>query len=302
MAIIYHADDFGITADQSKRILERTAISKNGALNSTSILVTGPHFDECADLLDQPMAQGLKVGLHLNLVEGPCAARPADVPLLVDDHGIFRLSFAGMLSTSLGGERHELERQLGIEIGAQLDVFLARFPQMRGALRLDSHQHFHLIPAVFRALLAAMEQRGCTLEYLRIPAEPALPFLQTPSLWLKIPAINWIKHWLLDFLWRFDKKLLPDYRTVSAVFCGICFSGHMTIDRVSPALPAFERYAQKRGMDLELLFHPGGYEDASCALNPALEGFTEFYTSPLRCAEADTLYWLKEKRTNQQTN
>ena len=294
MDLIFHADDFGITPEQSEHILRCSDIcGGTGALNSLSVLVNSPHFPTCADLLDEHL-DSLRVGLHVNIVEGRCCADPATIPLLVDGNGVFKHSFAELLFAPRGEMRCAYRSQLAAEIGAQLDAYLARFPQMRGCLRLDSHQHFHLIPLVFAALLNALDARGCTLEYLRVPAEPLAPFALTPAVWTRIPPINLIKQWLLDYLWRIDRKIweasaLAPYEQLSAIFCGINFSGHMTVDRVTEVFPAFVEYAQTRNMALELLFHPGGYRDSADALNPALDGFVAFYTSPLRAAEGETL-------------
>lgn len=254
-------------------------------------MANSPAFNECADLLE-PYMDRIHVALHVNVVEGPCVADPKDIPLLVDDNGIFKLSFAQMLFMSWFSNKqikHDLHTQLVCEVGAQLDRFLSRWPQMKSRLRIDSHQHFHLIPTLFRAVLEVISDRKCTLEYMRIPAEPLSPFVATPSIWMKIPAINWVKHWLLNYLWRLDKKRFPEYFTRSAVFCGINFSGHMTPERVFPVYQHFVRYAEKRNMQLEMLFHPGGFDDVSLALNPRLTGFIDFYTSPFRFEEARSL-------------
>lgn len=290
--ILFHADDFGMNKIQSQRILDcSSACGGHGALNSLSIMANSHAFDECADMLE-PFMDRLHVTLHVNVVEGPCCANPSDIPLLVDDDGIFCLSFAQMLSMSWfsnTAKKEALHRQLVCEVGAQLDKFLARWPQMKDHLRIDSHQHFHLIPTLFHAVLEVIQSRGCTLEFMRIPAEPLTPFVQTPSIWFKIPAINWIKHWLLNYLWRLDKKYFPDYQTKSAVFCGINFSGHMTPDRVFALYPRLLDYAQTHHMELEMLFHPGGFDDPALAMNPRLSGFVAFYTSPLRHEEARSL-------------
>lgn len=294
MNTIYHADDFGITLEQSRRILQCSdSFGGAGMLNSISILATSPHFEECAALLDPPPAQ-VAVSLHVNIVEGPCCSNPACIPLLADSSGFFQSSFARILAMSYGRQADELRNQLEVEIGAQLDVFLARFPHMKDALRVDSHQHFHLIPAVFDALMAAVQSRECTLAFIRIPAEPLLPFLRTPSVWLHIPPINWVKHWLLNRLWKRNRKKLPEADRISAVFCGIFLSGRMTAAHVGAVLPYLQEYAGKKHMPLELLFHPGGYDDRSDALDPDLEGFVKFYLSPQRMQEAHALAALKE--------
>lgn len=293
MNIIFHADDFGITPEQSSLILDCLPACTNGAaLNSLSVLVNSPHFEQCADMLDE-YRDSVLMSLHVNIVEGHCCADVTALPLLVDEQGLFKLSFAELLFASLGRSKKELQAQIETEISAQMALYFQRFPEQRDHLRIDSHQHFHLIPAVFDAMLAAAHAQGATIEFMRIPAEPVLPFLQTPSAWLCIKPVNWVKHWLLNFLWRFDKKNLPNYPSVSAVFCGINFSGCMTFDNVSKVLPRFIRHSHGKRMVLELLFHPGGYSDPACALNPNLEGFVAFYTSENRRLEAHALKTIR---------
>lgn len=290
--IIFHADDYGITPEQSKLILSYAGdCGGNGALNSISVMVNSPSFDQSVPLLRES-AQHIYTSLHVNVVEGTCCADPARIPYLVDETGTFRQSFASMLKLAFGSTREALTKQLAIEIGAQIDTYLEVLPEAKDALRIDSHQHFHLIPAVFDALLEAAESRGCTIAFLRIPAEPVIPFLKTPRIWLRIPPINWVKHWLLNFLWRLDKRKLPQYKQISAVFCGINFSGHMTPERAGAVYPAFKAYAKKKGMPLEMLFHPGSVPEED-ALNPNLTGFIAFYTSNLRGIEGEALRTLQ---------
>ncbi|MCH4183908.1 MAG: ChbG/HpnK family deacetylase [Eggerthellaceae bacterium] len=289
---LYHADDFGITPEQSRLILGYSSLCGGcGALNSLSILVNSPQFKTCADILE-PFLGKIHVCLHVNIVEGHCCADPQTIPLLVNEQGMFAQDFAHLLFMSLGQRHKELKQQIKLEISAQFDRYLRRFPQMRNALRVDSHQHFHLIPLVFDALNEVIREQDCSVEYIRIPAEPVVPFLQTPSVWMKIPPINWIKHWLLNFLWRFDKTKALARKNYSAVFCGINLSGHMTPDRVMPLIPHLQAYAKRHEMELELLFHPGGLDNEDSALNPTLTDFVAFYMSPYRAQEGHTLQRL----------
>lgn len=284
---IVHADDFGISPGQSERILACAPEGGGGgALNSLSVIVTGPRFRECAALL-RARADGLLVGLHVNLVEGRCAADPGEIPLLVDERGMFDRGFAGLLLMSL---RHpkEARSQVAAEIGAQLRLFLEAFPECRGRMRVDSHQHFHMIPAVFDGLSAALDAQGCAVEYVRVPAEPLAPFLKSRSLHL-VPAINCVKRVLLKALWQLNRRKVPGIAGHTAVFCGIGFSGSMTCGHVGRVLGRFEEYAASRGMPVEFLFHPGGVESADECLNPELPGFVRFYSSSMRAREAEAI-------------
>ncbi len=293
MVVIFHADDFGITLDQSKRILECCAgmPGGRGVLNSLSILANSPHFEECAALLDG-RPEALRVGVHLNFVEGPCVADPAKVPMLVDEHGVFKLGYGGLLAASaLHGA--ELERQVQIEAAAQVERVVARFPELAGRLRLDGHQHTHLIPAVFRGVLAVASRPEYTLEYLRIPAEPPRPFSEA-GVAATIEPVNRVKRALLNYLWRRDRRAfeaagLGSLEEKSAVFCGLSFSGHMDEARVSAVFPYLVDVAEKRDMGLELLFHPGRVDAPEHCLNPALPGFVEFSCGEGRDVEHDAL-------------
>lgn len=288
--ILFHADDFGITPEQSRRILACSGrCGGQGALNSLSVLANSPRFAECADLLDEWL-EAIHVGLHLNIVEGRCCAAPQDIPLLVDDRGFFSAGFARLLLTSaLPGERQvELRRQIALELGAQIDRFLKRFPTLRRHLRLDSHQHFHMIPVVFAALSDALAARDCAVEYLRIPAEPIRPFLAAPRSFAAIPPVNWVKNLLLNALWLINKKSPPAHIAGGppAVFCGLNFSGRMTSVNFGRIRPTFTRHAAAQGRSLEILFHPGGVPSPQDCLDPRKTAFVDFYTSSSREAEA----------------
>ena len=267
------------------------ANAAGGALNSLSVLVTSPRYRECVKLLAPYRLTGdLSVGLHVNLVEGHCAADASHIPLLVDDEGVFKRGFIGLLLMS--AVRPRMSRvQLAEEVGAQIDLFLEEFPDLKERLRIDSHQHFHLIPAVFDALVSAVETRDCTVEYIRVPAEPLLPHLRARTLHLVAP-VNWVKCGVLNALWLLDKRKVPEIMRHSAVFCGVCFSGAMTAEHVNRIARSFKEYAAAKHLPVEFLFHPGGVESAAECLNPALPGFVAFYTSPNRSAEAEAVRLL----------
>ena len=91
VALIIHADDFGITVEQSKAILELSdACGGHGALSSMSMFANSPAFNECAELVRPFVDAGkIKLGLHLNIVEGHPVSNPDDVPLLVNERGTF---------------------------------------------------------------------------------------------------------------------------------------------------------------------------------------------------------------------
>ena len=90
--IWFHADDYGVTAQQSERILD---CFRNGALNSISVLPNAPALKDSLKILDNADPDGNQIRrvLHLNFVEGRPLAGAENVPLLVDETGYFDKSF-----------------------------------------------------------------------------------------------------------------------------------------------------------------------------------------------------------------
>ncbi len=290
MQTIVHADDFGIGIEQSKRILDCT-VANGGLLNSTSAIVGSPNFEEAAKLAEPYLANGsLKMGLHIDLVEGPVSANPKDVPLLANDAGLNRLSFVDLLTKSCSpnsADRDDFASQLETEIAAQINRFCEVFPQMRNALRLDSHQHTHMIPLVFEAMLHAADMTGCDIEYIRISAEPLAPFLSTPNIRKKIKPTNLAKNLLLNTLWKANKARTRLPKTLYPnTFYGLAFSGSMH-EMMDPLLiDNIYKLANAEQTGVELLFHPGGVSSKEECLDPQKQGFVDFMTSKKRDFEA----------------
>ena len=112
--IWFHADDFGVTAAQSERIL---SCFREGVLNSVSILPNAPALPASLALLNQADPDGTQIRrvLHLNFVEGRPLAGADNVPDLVDDTGFFDKSFIQFFRWNYmkrGAGRQNLARQL----------------------------------------------------------------------------------------------------------------------------------------------------------------------------------------------
>ena len=161
--------------------------------------------------------------------------------------------------------------------------FLEAFPAQAHALRLDSHQHTHAIPAVFDTLLAAVRSCGCTLSHLRTPVEPLEPHLARRR---AAPPVNIAKNTLLALLWRMNRGKLPS-ECATSLFCGVVLSGCM--ERVDEALvAAFRSLATQRGQAVEFLSHPVSVPRAQC-LDPENAPFAAACAAPGRDAEARAL-------------
>lgn len=108
---------------------------------------------------------GLRVGLHLVLVEGGAILPAAEIPRLVDAGGVFpkdqvAAGFRFFFSPAV-------RRELGREVEAQFRAFRA------SGLALDhvnAHKHMHLHPTVARLIVET--GRRFALRAVRLPYEP----------------------------------------------------------------------------------------------------------------------------------
>lgn len=282
--IYFCADDYGLN-DMSSRCIRQCI--EDGVLNKISVF---PNFDE-VDLLN---LKDIRISLHLNLVEGKCMANPNEIDLISDEKGNFKHTFGGLLKLSLFN-RKRFEEQIYKEIKAQVLFFKKLLPE--GAeFCVDSHQHTHMIPSVFKALIKVLKEEEIKVEYLRIPAEPILPYIKTPSLYFTYSLINLIKQWLLRFLWLINKGLMKDLKIPTAHFFGILFSGKMDEKRVSKILPEYIKLSKKDNRDIEVLFHPGYLDKNQTDFENKNIVFEEFYFSKNRKIEFNAAMKMAERR------
>ena len=146
-----------------------------------------------------------------------------------------------------------------------------------------------MIPSVMKMLIKAFKDENVGIEYLRIPAELPAPFVLTPSIYPTLRPANIIKQWLLIFLRALNGKVIAEEKVNTAYFLGVLFSGNMDKKRVEKILPRYIKKAEKKGKDIEVLFHPGylnGKEDIADKKGIAFENF---YFSKGRKTEYDTL-------------
>lgn len=302
--VIFHADDFAANAEVSENILD---CYREGALNSLSILPNSGRLDNCMQLL-APYGKKIKKSIHFNLAEGHCLAEPSRVSWLVDKRGMFSISFFKVLLLSFTGKRKELKRQLKTEMQAQL---LRMLPYVDNTLRIDSHQHYHMIPAVLESILEAVDDLQNTpkgadwlaaqgmkrpeIEFIRIPAEPIGPYLKHPALYFSYRPINIVKNIVLNVLNILDSRLLKEYRRKSAIFFGIVMSCEMDLKRVCTLLPDFKKIADRKKLPLEVLCHPGQASRTEDLMDPQNELCREFYLSKMRAVEKETLQKIQKK-------
>lgn len=280
------ADDYGLCNSTSAHIQQ---CIDEGVLNKVSVF---PNFDQ-VDLCKITDTKNIRISLHLNLVEGKCMADADEINLIADESGNFKHRFGGLFRLDLF-QGKKLEAQVYKEIKAQILFWKTILPKDI-PFCIDSHQHTHMIPAVFRALLKVLNDEEINLEYMRIPAEPLLPYIKTPSLYFTYSTVNIIKQWLLKLLWLVNKKRATKYNIPTSYFLGILFSGKMDDKRVRKILPKYKKLSEKNGKDIEVLFHPGCTDKNELDFKNNNIVFEKFYLSENRKTEFNSVIKISER-------
>lgn len=231
--VLFSADDFGLSESVNEGI-ERA--HRDGVLSTASLMVAG---DAAADAVARARRlPGLRVGLHLVVIEGAATLPPSEIPLLVNRAGWFP---SDQLSLGLRYFfRVDVRRQLLREIEAQYDAFAATGLPLDHA---NAHKHMHLHPTVGAMLIRAGRRHN--LPAIRVPAEPPLgqpePF-----------GARALRHW--------SRLLRAQAHRAGLATNDHCFglagSGHMTPERVRALIPTLPA-----GFS-EIYFHPAAGRDA----------------------------------------
>lgn len=163
--LIVAADDFGLSPGVNAGILRA---HRDGILTETSLMVRGAAVQEAVELARATPTLG--VGLHLTLVQGHCAAPPAEIPVLAGADGRFSDNpvWTGMRYFFTPGARAQLRR----EITAQLDAFAATGLPLS---HVDGHLTIHMHPIALAALLEVADRYR--IRAVRLPNDPLGPAL-----------------------------------------------------------------------------------------------------------------------------
>jgi chitin disaccharide deacetylase len=159
-ALVVTADDFGAAREVNDAV---ELAHRSGILTAASLMVAAPATQQAIAIARG--LPGLRVGLHLVLVEGRPMLPTAAVSELVNAQGTFRgdmATFGALLAIS-----RRARRQLSDEITAQFEAF------QNTGLALDhcnAHKHFHLHPLVASLILSIGRRFG--LRSVRVPHEP----------------------------------------------------------------------------------------------------------------------------------
>ena len=303
-----HADDYALTVHTSQDMLE---CMRAGKLDSISIVPNMSCFETCMEMLyaqipTLPFVPLMSV--HLDFVEGRSLAGRKEVPLLVrGDTDLMGLSWGGLFTYSyLPGKRRQLKKQLKREIRAQIAqaqkaidkcVEIANWHGVaceQKGLRLDSHQHAHMIPVVWEAVLEVVREEGFPLSYIRNSKEVLGVFLSDISLWKTYRPINFVKNRLLYLLSFKVDRYAKSHAMRQMYLWGLVMSGRMDYDRIVRLYPAMAAKAEKEQRVLEFCIHPGSMLAEEVTKEVDEQAVSSFYRNPDRMVEKDAVMRLSE--------
>ena len=235
--VIFSADDFGLSEAVNEGIEQA---HRDGLLASASLMVAGP---AAADAIRRAKTMpGLRVGLHVVVVEGSSILPARTIPDLVEPNGEFSSDQLrlGLRYGFLPSVRH----QLRAEINAQFDAFAATGLELDHA---DAHKHMHLHPTVGAMIIDAGWAHG--LRALRIPSEPVDVMAACgvpPSLAARA---------MLAWTHILRRQALRVGLVVNDNVFGVAWSGAMTAERLLRLAPHIPEGVS------EIYFHPAVCRD-----------------------------------------
>ena len=200
------------------------------------------------------------------------------------------LGWGGLFAASyLPHKRKVIKAQLKCEIKAQLAKAQGAVkkcmeiaagsgvPCGQKGLRIDSHQHAHMIPVVWEALLEVVREEGYPLEYIRNSKEALGVFLTEVSLYRTYRPVNFVKNRLLSLYSHKADRFCKANGMRQMYLWGLVMSGRMDRERIEKLYGKMQRKAKRDGRTLEILFHPGITLPEEVTPEIAKEAAADFY-------------------------
>lgn len=291
----FHADDYGISKNSCNDIIN---LLSKGYLNSISILPNMQTFDYAIEKYKNFQTENpdkkIYVTVHLNFMEGHCCANTQDLPELVDSKGYFKISWGSLFKFNYNPlKRKTVKNQLKEEILSQTNKCINAGIISKDNLRFDGHQHTHMIPLVFEALLDAvkeLEAYGCKTTFIRNTQDPILPYYKAAkktdkTMKKSFEKINLIKCLILNHYSSKVRRELKKLGLPLPYLCGVFFSGHMDSERLEKVLPYYCKKPLAQGRTIELLFHPGSVLESEITEEFVKPDFNDFHLSQGRKIE-----------------
>ena len=208
---LLHADDLGLAAGVDAAIVD---LARSGRLQGASLLVNGPSASDAVETW-RKLADPPPLTLHLCLTEGHRLHNSPDLPT-----GFGTL----LLASILPWQRRRIAPQLRTVLLQQI----SRYRQLTGLrrIRLDGHQHIHLVPLVLDAVLDLARSESIT--WVRTTREPLPEGLSLELWWRSLQTGGLIKWFVLQLL---SGLAMPRLRRAGIQtnrrFAGVLFSGSM---------------------------------------------------------------------------
>lgn len=236
--VILSADDFGASARVNAAVQRAHC---EGALTSAGLMVAEPEAAAAVEMARS--LPTLDIGLHVALSNGRPASAPSDVPALVGRDGRFVDDPArcGLRAFFVPAVRAQVRR----EVRAQFDAY-----ERTGlpCTHVDGHQHLHVHPVIWDAILGECVRLG--VHWIRVPHESFRPWSRD-----RIAARR--------MEWLFFRALRPRcLRTAQRAGLRVAdrVYGHLESGRMAPEYVR-ALLSRLEGEVNEIYFHPGAAAD-----------------------------------------
>lgn len=273
-APLRHADDLGLANGVDAAIL---GLARSHQLDGASLLVDGPTAASAAKAWTA-LGRPRSLCLHLCLTEGPDRSAGSDLPA----------SFGQLLLASLlPGRRQRIRPQLERSIRRQVSLYRQLTGEQR--IRLDGHQHIHLVPVVLDSLLNLAEE--LQIDWIRTTAEPLPTDLPWRS-WLSTLTSGGLLKWMVlqSLSAMAEPRLLAHGIATNTAFAGVLFTGRMAGPPLDRSLSALTTTPRRRGLGpAMLLAHPAEQGSASALVENGFKLSAGFFASPWRQREWQAL-------------
>jgi chitin disaccharide deacetylase len=245
--VVLCADDYGLSDGVSRGIVE---LAQMGRLSATGAMTNMPGWKRNASAL-KSLEERIGIGLHLNLTAGvPLGHMPNMAP-----EGRFP-SLKKLLAQALRGRLPALEIQA--EIARQLDAFTdihGRPPSF-----VDGHQHVHVLPRIWPALLTVLTEKGYAEHiWIRDPSDRIASILRRPVGRNKALLVNRLA------------GMFSRQARAGGFKMNDGFSGFAPFDLSIPTERIFATAFSTLGSSPVVMCHPGYVDDELCGLDPAVE-------------------------------
>jgi hopanoid biosynthesis associated protein HpnK len=255
--LIVNADDLGWTEGVNRGIAEA---HRKGLVTSTSLLANGRAFGRALEVARANPELG--VGVHLNLSDGPPAAKPEQVLGLVNEAGVFEGGPENLLLriASRGLPLEEVEREWDAQIQKVRDAGIA-------PTHMDGHKHVHMLPGLFPIALRLAKKHGIRAIRVSHEASKLRSVLSAGEQDTGVVLKQGVQARGLKLLAR-DAREMADHAglVTTDYFCGIAQTGALTREGVERLLENLPEGTT------ELMCHPGYADEELRRTDTRLQG------------------------------